>query len=134
MYAQDSFFDLSALGQVGLACLSGVLSLATLWALHRLARGRSIWVRLVCAVVAFWAFVWLSPQVYYMYYRLLIPDLPLQSVIKWPVGPWRLLELVTFQWRSNLSAHSQGVLGWALLAVAIFSRQRGPRPKNRAKS
>lgn len=126
MYSQDSFFDLSALGQVGLGVLSLTMFVLTVVLSHRLLRRRPIWLRILGASVAFYAFVWLSPQVYYMYYRIVIPDLPLQWVIKTPFGPQRLFELLTFQWRANLSAHSQGVLGWCVLAAPFV---RWPMPR-----
>lgn len=122
MYAQDSFFDLTPRGQVGLAALSFALFLLTMIGTHYATRTMSLWLRVLSGLVALWAFVWLSPQVYYQYYRLLIPDLPLQWVIKQPAGPQRLLELLTFQWRFNLSAHSQGLLGWCLILWPVLHR------------
>ena len=130
MYSQDSFFDLSAIGQVGLGALSLTLFALTVLAAHLLLRGRPAWARVLGALVMFWAFVWLSPQVYYMYYRLLIPDLPLQWVIKVPFGPFRLFEILTFQWRANLAAHSQGVMGWCVLAAPFVGVPRSNRIKH----
>ncbi|WP_299723093.1 hypothetical protein [uncultured Tateyamaria sp.] len=132
MYSQDSFFDLSAIGQVGLAALSLTLFVLTVTLAHLLLRRRPVWLRLLGAAAIFWAFVWLSPQIYYMYYRVLIPDLPLQWVIKVPpVGAQRLFELLTFQWRANLSAHSQGVLGWCVLLAPFLRWPRAtPAPRD----
>ena len=124
MYAQDSFFDLGPLGQVGLALLSLGLFGLVAGAVGRGCRDGPLWLRLVWALGLFWAFVWLSPQVYYLYYRFLIPDLPLQWVVKAPPGPWRLVELLTFQWRANLAAHGQGVMGWSLAALAVWRGRR----------
>ena len=131
MYRQDSFFDLSPLGQVGLACLSLTLFTLTIVLAHVLLRGRPVWLRVLGALVVFYGFVWFAPQVYYMYYRVLIPDLPLQWVIKTPFNPLRLVELLTFQWRANLAAHSQGILGWCVLA-APFLRVPWARSGRRA--
>ena len=71
----------------------------------------------------FWLFVWVSPQIYYMYYMIIIPDLPLQWVIWPPASPHSAFEMLFFQGEQNLSAHSQGVLGW-LLVVAPFLKRR----------
>ena len=119
MYRQDSFFDLTPWGQVGLAGISTVLFLATLLTAYGLYRGRGLWARLPIALVLLWLFVWLSPQVYYTYYRMIIPDLPLQWVIWPPPGPQGALELLVFQGPQNLSAHSKGIMGWVLLAMSF---------------
>ncbi len=127
VYRQDSFFDLSGWGQVGLACLSLFLFLSMLLAARLLLRKRAVWVRILGALALFWLFVWLSPQVYYMYYRTIIPDLPLQWVIKPPRFPGNGLGYLFFQGRQNLSAHGQGVLGWCLILVPFLRWPlRGP--------
>ena len=123
MYNQDSFFDLSPLGQIGLATLSLTLFALAFVATRGVLRGHPCFVRLSGAIIVFWAFVWLSPQVYYMYYRLLFSDLPLQWVIKQPIGPLDIVGLLTFHGRQNLAAHSQGVMGWILI-LAPFIRWR----------
>ena len=73
MYESDSFFTLSVGGQIGLAALSLVLSVLVLWAVRRGTRGLPRLSRLggCVSVARFWLFVWLSPQVYYQYYRLI---------------------------------------------------------------
>jgi len=121
MYSQDSFFDLSTWGQVGLACLSLTLFLLFLIFARSLRRTKSFVVRIIGALVLFWLFVWLSPQAYYLYYWLIFPDLPLQSVIKPPPNPLETLKLLVFQGRDNLSDHSKGVMSWAMI-IAPFLR------------
>lgn len=116
MYDGDSFFTLSLGGQVGLVCLSLVLAAICLrieWAFARWLWG------FVLAGVIFYLFVYLSPQAYYTYYRLLIEDLPAQWVISLP-SPQTIFDLLSFQGPANLSAHSQGALGWSLFAVALI--------------
>ena len=120
MYQQDSFFDLSGWGQVGLLCISTTLFLLMLFITYRLLRNRPVWVRIVGALVLFWLFVWVSPQIYYTYYRMIIPDLPLQWVIWPPDSPLVALRYLFFQGPQNLSAHSQGLLGWSLMAVTFL--------------
>ena len=126
-YAQDSFFTLSQFGQIGLALLSAVLAVATLGAAYRLMRGYRILNRLVLAGVVFALFVWLSPQIYYTYYRMIIEGLPAQWVIGLPpLG--QMVRYACFTADQSLSAHSQGLLFWALVLLALRgSRQRGPR-------
>ena len=124
MYANDSFFDLSPWGQVGLLGISTVLFLLSLGLAWWLLRRRPIWIAIPAALAMFWAFVWLSPQVYYTYYRMIIPDLPLQWVIWPPPGIGEALSMLIFQGPQNLSAHSQGLLGWCLVAVPLLARWR----------
>ncbi|MEO1139034.1 MAG: hypothetical protein AAFW87_06220 [Pseudomonadota bacterium] len=76
--------------------------------------------RIVLAITVFWAFLWLSPQVYYFYYMLIIDSLPWQIVIKAPPGAGDLVRLMSFSDDASLSAHGQGALGWAMVAAAVF--------------
>ncbi len=124
MYQQDSFFDLSFWERVGLVCISATLAVLILVAARVLLRDRPIWLRIAGALILFWIFVWASPQVYYTYYRMIIPDLPLQWVIWPPASPAEALRKLVFAGPQNLSAHGQGILGWALIVVP-FVRRRG---------
>ena len=126
MYSQDSFFDLTPWGRTGLVAISTVLFLLTFFATRLLLRRQPAWLRPPAALLIFYLFVWVSPQVYYQYYRLIIPDLPLQWVIWPPENPRVALEYLFFQGPQNLSAHAQGLLGWSLLA-APFARFRRSR-------
>ncbi|MEM8793321.1 MAG: hypothetical protein AAGE80_16990 [Pseudomonadota bacterium] len=121
-FENDSFFTLSQAGQTGLLVLSGLLSagmLALAWWL-----GRSIaWVLWVC--VAFWLFLWLSPQVYYTYYLFLFDGLPVQVVVKWPpLGLEALRFAVAFEHGESLRGIGLGALFWGMLAVSGFRRFR----------
>lgn len=122
MYSQDSFFDLSPWGQAGLICISTVLFLVTLLSVRRALFGRPIWLAIPGALVVFWVFVWVSPQIYYTYYRTIIPDLPLQWVIWPPPWPVEAVWLLIFQGPQNLSAHSQGLLGWSLVVAPFIGK------------
>ena len=125
MYQQDSFFDLSFWERVGLVCISVALAMLILLAARILLRERPVWLRILGALILFWLFVWVSPQVYYTYYRMIIPDLPLQWVIWPPASPVEALRMLIFSGPQNLSAHGQGLLGWALIAVPFLRRRRG---------
>ncbi len=123
MYEGDSFFTLTVLERAGLVLWSLAMVAGSLW-LMRIAVRRAHWaVRLAGAAVAFWAFVWLSPQLYYAYYLMIFDGLPLQIVVRWPPGPGALIELLGFQTRATLSEHSKGVLGWIMVAVALWPPQ-----------
>ena len=124
MYSQDSFFDLSFWERVGLVGISTGLFLLTLFLVSRLLRRRPVWLRVVGALVLFWVFVWVSPQIYYTYYRMIIPDLPVQWVIWPPPRPGDALAMLFFQGPQNLSAHSQGLLGWSLIAAGFLGHFR----------
>jgi hypothetical protein len=126
MYQQDSFFDLSPWGQVGLACISLTLFGLMVVLSRRLLSRAPMWARVLGALVLFYVFVWVSPQLYYMYYRMVIPDLPLQWVIWPPDAPTKALRMLAFQWRENLSAHGQGLLGWGVM-IAPWFRTRQAR-------
>lgn len=123
MYQQDSFFDLSLWERIGLVCISAALAGLMLVVARMLLRDRPVWLCLAGALFLFWVFVWVSPQVYYTYYRMIIPDLPLQWVIWPPTRPLEALQMLFFSGPQNLSAHSQGVLGWALVAIPLFGRR-----------
>lgn len=123
MYDQDSFFDLSLWERIGLLCISATLAVLFILAARVLLRRLPVWARIAGALAMLWIFVWVSPQVYYTYYRMIIPDLPLQWVIWPPPGLVEALQMLIFQGPQNLSAHSQGLLGWALIAAAIFKRR-----------
>ncbi len=120
MYRDDSFFTLSGGAQIGLALVSFLLVWTVFWIVSTLAKGRPIWLRLMLAALLFVAFVWLSPQVYYAYYRAVIEGLPAQWVISAP--NWDPLHYLSFTGPRNLSAHGQGLLGWAMLALAVLRR------------
>lgn len=120
-YAEDSFFTLTYLGRVGLVGLSTTLAVVWIGFAWRLRAFPRFWAILL-AFGLFWAFVWLSPQVYYTYYLFLFDDLPRQWVARWP-KPEHLIRLLSFTERATLSAHSQGLLGWALI-IAANSRLR----------
>ena len=134
MYAEDSFYTLSGAGRIGLVLLSVCLSAAVLWLTWHLTTGRKILVRLGLGVLLFAGFVWLSPQAYYAYYLLLFDGLPLQNVIKPPPSPAQLIGLLTFNGPQTLSAHSLGLLGWALFAISVLRPMAAavPAPDDRA--
>ncbi|MGB7241175.1 MAG: hypothetical protein WBC93_03705 [Sulfitobacter sp.] len=129
MYAQDSFLTLGIWGQIGLASLSLLLSGVLIWGVSRLKGCTLLRVGAVC--VAFWLFIWLSPQIYYLYYLVLIDGLPWQIVIRPPPGPADIARLISFLGDQTLAAHGQGVLFWAGQLAALWP-WRSPKCRNAA--
>lgn len=123
MYQQDSFFDLSQWGQVGLALISLVLFAVTIVAARRAFYHWPLWLRIISALVVFWVFVWASPQIYYQYYWFIFPNLPMQWVIWPPPPPTEALDILTLQARHNLSNHGKTLLGWTLIASQFAFRK-----------
>ncbi|SFR34907.1 hypothetical protein [Litoreibacter janthinus] len=122
MYDGDSFFTLTAPKQAGLLVLSALLMFGWVYGCWRFNAERKLILRLFIALASFMAFVWLSPQIYYQYYRLIFEGLPAQFVIGWPEGLGHIVRLLTFQSDATLSAHSQGILGWVLFVSASLRR------------
>jgi len=124
MYEGDSFYTLTGLGQFGLALLSLTLTAVLLWLAAKVMRRLSLVLSVVLALILFYGFVWLSPQIYYTYYMTLFEGLPWQIVVKDPPDMQKILRMLTFRDDATLSAHSQGVLGWLLIATAFITRWR----------
>ena len=125
MYDGDPFFTLSMTARVGLVLLSVGLAALTAWAFIRIACRWAWPIRLFLALVFLWVFVWLSPQVYYLYYMAVFDQLPMQNVVQSPPGPGELFHLLSFTGKANLSHHAQGLFGWGLIALACLGRRTG---------
>lgn len=121
MYQDDSFFTLGIAGAVGLLVVTALLALGLLALARRVCRGR-LWRRLFWAAALFWAFLWLSPQVYYAYYQIVFHGLPAQVVVGWPPSAEMAVRRLAFSGPSTLAAHGQGLLGWTLAAMAVRPR------------
>jgi len=119
MYQDDSFFTLGLLEAAGVLVVSALLALGLLVVARRMYRGGRPGRRLLWAAALFWVFLWLSPQVYYVYYQLIFHGLPVQIVIGWPPGAETVLRRLVFAGPATLAAHGQGVLGWALVVLAV---------------
>ncbi len=118
MYAGDSFYGLSAAGQGSLVVLSTLLALAAVacvLALFRLSKSRGL--RMIAGLAVFWIFLWLSPQIYYFFYQIILDDLPWQIVIGGPPNLTALIDLLLFSGPATLAGHAKGVLGWTLFIL-----------------
>ncbi len=141
MYDGDSFFTLSNSSQIGLALLSLSLTVVCLIATGRLFRlipkrglPARLAARLGVAVFVTWLFVWLSPQIYYLYYLTIFDGLPWQIVVQNPPEFHAILQQVTFSGPATLSDHSKGLLAWLLILYAsaqpLWQRARQRRTGN----
>ncbi len=124
MYQGDSFFTLGVGGQIGLLIVSLALAAVALGVTRVMTYFRPYILRPFIWAVLFISFVWLSPQAYYTYYRMIFDGLPAQSVIQAPPRPEELLAFLTFTREATLSAHSVGLQGWLMLVVALLPRRK----------
>ncbi len=123
MYDGDTFFSLSMAVRIGLVFLSAGLAALTAAAFIRVGCRMSWPVRLLLAPVFLWLFVWLSPQVFYLYYMAVYEDLPLQNVVQAPPAPGEILRLLGFEGTARLSHHAQGLMGWGLIVLACLGER-----------
>ena len=126
MYDQDTFFELTKFAQAGLAALSVLLGLFFIYlanlifkAMPRLGWSAGLALRLGIAVTLLWLFLWLSPQVYYLYYQAIFDDLPWQIVVMAPPSITETGQVLFFQGKNSLAEHSKAILGWAIIIGAI---------------
>lgn len=120
-FSEDSFFTLSLIERVGLLGVSLLLSALCILAVRKVSSIRKV--KFVIALAVFFLFVWLSPQIYYLYYIAIFGGLPWQIVIRSiPTIP-TLSSLIFFVSADSLAKLSQGVLFW-LLMVAVFAPNR----------
>jgi hypothetical protein len=129
MYEGDTFFNLTILGRSGLVALSITLFVVTMTAFYVIAKRISLVTRIVTAMVFLWAFIWLSPQIYYLYYIFLFEGLPLQNVIHQPPNAQEILSIMTFTSDAWLSAHAKAVLGWAMILLSFWLARKPPTLK-----
>ena len=124
--------------RAGLLILSAILAVATLYAArraHGAVDGRQLQGRLIrhlfIAAGVFWLFVWLTPQIYYLFYMACLPGLPAQMVIGWPPWPAEPARLLWLDFTADLPPIAQGLLGWTLLGQALWHALDHPK-RNRA--
>ncbi len=124
MYENDSFFTLTAMGQIGLVMLSGVMAMGVVslfvFATRTWFRAWFRTVNVLLAVTLLWLFVWLSPQIYYFYYVVLLDGLELKNVVHNLPQPIYILRLLSFSDEATLAQHGQGALGWVMIVVALW--------------
>ncbi|MEO9873619.1 MAG: hypothetical protein ABJM26_21285 [Anderseniella sp.] len=132
MYDGDTFFSLTMAARFGLVFLSAGLAVLTATAFIKITCRLPGLVRLLLAPVFLWVFVWLSPQVFYLYYMTLFDDLALHNVVQLPPGPSQIMLLLSFTGKATLSQHAAGLLGWGLIVLAILGERAVPSQRLRA--
>ncbi|MEM7423931.1 MAG: hypothetical protein AAF334_09420 [Pseudomonadota bacterium] len=126
-FERDSLFTLTPPGQVGLVMLSLVLSALLLTLIITMARRRRIATRLLLGLGAFALFLWLSPQIYYAYYRIIIDGLPAQWVIRWPPDVAEAIDVLFASERPTLALVGKLLLACASLGAAASAPWIGRR-------
>ena len=128
MYDGDSFYTLTMAGRIGLVCLSMAMATATIWLFLKTSRNFPRPVKIPIAIAFLWLFVWLSPQIYYFYYMLIFDFLEFKIIPGLPPGPIEIFRLLTFSDDFNFSKHGKGILGWAMILMALWPLKT-PTPK-----
>ncbi len=131
MHDTYTILHLTPWARVGLVCLSAVFALVMFGIGHllqsgisrKLARAIAWLAHAAAAITLFWLFLWLSPQVYYLFYWAIFDDLPWQTVIAAPPSPGALLRLFAIDFTADLPPIAQGLLGWGLLVQALWHSQ-----------
>lgn len=132
MYDGDSFFSLTMAARFVLVFLSMGLAALTAAAFIKITCRLAWLVRLLLAPVFLWVFVWLSPQVFYLYYMTLFDNLVLHNVVQLPPRPSQIMQLLSFTGKTALSQHATGLLGWGLIVLAILGERAVPSTRLRA--
>lgn len=120
MYENDSFLTLSVAERIGLVCVTFLLSAALIWLFWVAIKRVNIWIGPLLALVFLYVFIWLSPQIYYLYYLVIFDFLDLKIVIHPPFNPLTLFNLLTFTESGKLADHGKGVLGWILIVLSFL--------------
>jgi hypothetical protein len=95
--------------------------------LFRLSKSPGL--RMIAALAVFRIFLWLSPQIYFFYYQIILDDLPWQIVVGGPPNPTALIKLMLFSGSATLADHAKGVLGWTLFILGPLTTARTVRER-----
>ena len=125
MYNGDRLFDLNFWTAAGLVLVAALLALGMVALTRRAVRGKGLAGRVVVGLALFYAFVWLSPQVWHFYWSVVAGGSPWEAVIGWPPAPEGPIRLLVFSGPWTIAAHAAGVLGWALIVVAVRPKSFG---------
>jgi len=136
-YKGDDAFTLGISQRIGLGLISFVMIALLFVVFARISQKlaavlSSTAPRLGCdialRVLGFAALITCAPQIYYAYYRLIIPGLPAQWVIRWPdMSTWATL--LTFAPDGRLAEHLISATLWGLIVAAIW--WNGPKGRIR---
>ena len=136
-YQNDSFFDLSFFGRLGVLSISGTL--ITLFALFVVWKSRKVlamaskraissWfvlvVDCVLGLAVFGTLHALSPQAFYQFYHLIYPGLPNQIVVKTLFDYEGMMTFAALSTSGNLSQHLSGLVLLAIVPLTVFTHIR----------
>jgi len=125
-YRGDSLYDLGLVGSAGLMLLSAGMVLVLFWLAAvktRWLEARSPWLLLAdppLAILLFMVSFMITPQLYYIYYVIMIPNLPIQWVATRWIGPLDLLSLARLPAAGSASDHLSGLALRALVLAALW--------------
>lgn len=130
-YPQDSLFTLKPLEQAGVVMIAGSPMLIGGWLAFRLAchlsvlwrspfaRVLALTANLNVTLAGYAALYILSPQLFYTYYQMIIPGLPVQWVIRGGKGLTELASALQLQGDNSLAMSAAGAFFWALAGLTI---------------
>ncbi len=131
-HADDSFFTLAPWAQLLVASLALVLAACgalaafeaalafSRMARSRLGRALALLGNLLLLPLAFTLALSLSPQIFYSLYRLIMPGLPDQWVVRGLFDFERLSRALALRPDSNLADLSSGIAFWSLVALTLL--------------
>lgn len=134
-YPSDSFWTLGWAGRAGVVAISGV-GIAALFAVLTVKTRvilrvkqqatNTAWVLIDLALgLALFAVIYsVSPQVFYAFYRLIIPGLPQQWVIDGAFDVTRLAAIARIGAEGSLSDDLAGVTLWAIVPLTLWLHLR----------
>ena len=136
-YPNDSFFDLSFFGRLGVLAISGTL--ITLFALFIIWKSRVVlelaskrrlsdWLILafdcVLGLALFGTLHALSPQAFYQFYHLIYSGLPHQIVVKTLFDYEGMMTFAALSASGNLSQHLSGLVLLCIIPLTVFTHIR----------
>ena len=132
-YPNDSFFDLSFFGRLGVLSISGTLialfAFIMVWKSRKVLalaskRGLSGWLSLafdcVLGLALFGTLHALSPQAFYQFYHLIYPGLPHQIVVKTLFDYEGMITFAALSASGNLSQHLSGLALLCIIPLTVF--------------
>ena len=149
-YPNDSFFDLSFFGRLGVLAISGTLialfAFILIWKSRKVLvlaskRRLSRWLILafdcVLGLALFGTLHALSPQAFYQFYHLIYSGLPHQIVVKTLFDYEGMMTFAALSSSGNLSQHLSGLVLLSIIPLTVFAHIRfheesGTQVKNHA--
>lgn len=131
-YPGDSIYTLGLFKAIALACLTTVLLLCTAYSSWRITNiilqrikvttpvaAMAALLNGLLAMILYWILLSVVPQLYYMIYLQIFPNLPAQLVVKNLLSSESFFAVLFFLERASLSNHAAGLLGWVLFVNAV---------------